>query len=954
MSRSRIGRWLGLLAVALTASPAAAQTYTWNTTTADNAWMSAANWTGGAAGHWPGLPAVPSGSSGSSTDLAVIDTFAFPAANGLGIDLGAAGGELDLAAIQFTSGSGNLQIGSSSGTGLLVLNGATVNGVSNVILANTSTTNDLTLANTPAGTGGQVMGLRLGNADNVLLVNAGRTLTVNNVISGAFFNNQPIASTIAVQGGGTVVLGNEFNAFTGAVSVTGGSTLSAAADGSFGQQVPSSRVILNNGTLLATSSFTLDPSRPIVVGSADAAGVAGTISVASGQTLTYNGVIQDAGTQPGQLVKSGTGVLLLGGTSTYTGGTTISAGALRADGDNILSPGGAVVLANTAGALFDLNGSNQTIGSLAGGGASGGNVNIGSGSLTVGGDNTSTTFSGLFTGDGALTKTGTGTLTLRGSSTWTGPVNVTGGVLSIDSTSRLGSAGLVTLNGGTLQQTNPGNGGSFISATRGIAVGPNGGTVDVTTAGIASIYRGTITGDGNTLTKVGLGEFRYEGAGTANSTFTKLVVNQGLFRIGAGAAGSTEAGFGAVPSSPLSDAITLNGGAIGASLGLTLDANRGITLGTNGGTLNTSSATLTIPSTISGSGALTLAGGTQTMILSGANTYTGATNINGGKLQAGAANTIPSASAVNLANASGAVLDLKNFNQYIGSLSGGGTTGGNVSLGSATLTVGGINSTTTYAGVISGTGGLAVYGTPTGTTNLTLLGNNTYSGGTTVGDGSFGSTLMVNGQTGTQSGTGTGPVAVNTGAALGGNGQAAGAVSVNSGGHVIAGQGTAVNQQLSLGSDLTLANNSTIHVAVGNGATANDTSLAGSSQVAVAGVLGRATTADRVTIDLAFVAGGNLDLSGNTTYTRRVATYGSLSNLTPGTYTAADNVFDVTTPSFGVDPGWSVLVGQNGSALDVVFTPVPEPGAILAVGLAGLGLAGLARRARRRGAATLS
>jgi fibronectin-binding autotransporter adhesin len=523
----------------------------------------------------------------------------------------------------------------------LILNGATVNSVANVILANTSATNDLTIANTPAGSGVQTMGLRLGNAANTILVNSGRTITINDVISGAFFNNQSIASSIAVQGGGTVVFGRT-NAFTGAVSVTGGSTLSVSSDQNFGQKVASSQVNLNNGTLLASSSFTLDPSRPIFVGDATTANGSGTISVAASQTMTYNGVIQNAGTQPEQLIKTGAGALQLGGTNTYTGGTTISGGTLQATANNVFASAGAFTLANTSGVLFDLNNTNQTIGSLAGGGTTGGNVSLGSGTLTTGGNNSSTTYAGAIDGTGGLTKTGTGS-----------------------------------------------------------------------------------------------------------------------------------------------------------------------------------------------------------MILTAANTYTGGTTINAG-------------------------------------------------------------------------------------------------------------TVLVNSQTGTQSGTGTGTVAVASGATLGGNGQAAGAVTVSSGGRVIGGQGTAVNEQLALGNNLTLANNSTIRIAVGNGATANDTSLAGSSQVAVTGVLGRATAADRITIDLAFATGGNLDLTGGTTYTRRVATYGSLSNLTPGSYTAANNVFNVTSPSFGVDPGWTVLVGQNGSALDVVFTPVPEPGAILAIGLAGLGLVGLVRRSRRGGAAPLS
>lgn len=86
---------------------------------------------------------------------------------------------------------------------------------------------------------------------------------------------------------------------------------------------------------------------------------------------------------------------------------------------------------------------------------------------------------------------------------------------------------------------------------------------------------------------------------------------------------------------------------------------------------------------ISGSGALTLTGGTQT--LSGANTYTGATNVNGGTLRAGAANIFGTTSAFSVA--SGGTFDLAGFDQTLVSLDNGGA----VRLGGAapgtTLTV---------------------------------------------------------------------------------------------------------------------------------------------------------------------------------------------------------------------------------------------------------------------------
>ncbi len=161
--------------------------------------------------------------------------------------------------------------------------------------------------------------------------------------------------------------------------------------------------------------------------------------------------------------------------------------------------------------------------------------------------------------------------------------------------------------------------------------------------------------------------------------------------------------------------------------------------GASGGNITLGTATLTVnqgsnqtyTGVVSGTGGLTKAG-SSTLTLSGTNIYTGTTLINSGTLQAGIANAISSSSPLDLANTSGAIFDLNNFNQSVGTLSGGGASGGNITLGTATLTVD-QGSNQTYTGVISGTGGL----TKLGSSALTLSGANTYSGTTTVTAGSL-------------------------------------------------------------------------------------------------------------------------------------------------------------------------------------------------------------------------
>ncbi|MGX5710900.1 autotransporter domain-containing protein [Brucella lupini] len=119
--------------------------------------------------------------------------------------------------------------------------------------------------------------------------------------------------------------------------------------------------------------------------------------------------------------------------------------------------------------------------------------------------------------------------------------------------------------------------------------------------------------------------------------------------------------------------------------------------------------------------------GVGTLILGGANTYSGTTNIDDGIVRAGSVNTLSTNSA-HVVFGSG-VLDLNDFNQGIGSLAGSGTVG----LGSATLTTGADNSDTSFSGLIQGTGQLI----KTGTGTFTLTGNNIHTGGTTISAGTL-------------------------------------------------------------------------------------------------------------------------------------------------------------------------------------------------------------------------
>jgi autotransporter-associated beta strand protein len=127
-------------------------------------------------------------------------------------------------------------------------------------------------------------------------------------------------------------------------------------------------------------------------------------------------------------------------------------------------------------ATLDLNGHAETIGSLAGGG----NVQLGSGTLTVAGVNASPTdFSGKITGSGSLVKNGSGTLILSGSTNdYAGNTAVGDGTLTV--TGKLTATSGVTVDAAGVLELSNAAAGSALTATTHVA---NAGTMNVTAAG---------------------------------------------------------------------------------------------------------------------------------------------------------------------------------------------------------------------------------------------------------------------------------------------------------------------------------------------------------------------------------------------------------------------------------------------------------------------------------------
>jgi len=559
---------------------------------------------------------------------------------------------------------------------------------------------------------------------------------------------------------GTAQEGVNYPGTTDNVTISGGHAVALAAH------------TTTSGILTCTGALQTDINN-LTVGSLTGAGTItlGTSTFTVGNataTTTFSGIINGTG----NLTKQGTGILILSGNNTYSGATTISAGTLRAGSTTAFGSNSPVSVAS--GATLDLNGYPNIVGTLSGSGT----VATTSVTFTIN-QTTDATFSGVITsttnGGGPL-KTGSGTLTLSGANTYIGGTTVTAGNLVVTGTLMGGnySGAIPVSSGATIDFNSTSNQTiSGVISGAGTFVKNNTSTLTLTAAnsftGNVIVNGGTLTGnyanadygcigraslitvnDGATLMAGsvadnclvgGRGTIQLNPGGSLNTAATTTTQNLGTLIL----AGGEVKGSGACTGSALTY------GRWSPLGGVTVTAPTSIISAIG---FNPSNATFMVNS--NGIGAIDLMvtgtlvnnqsaqGFTKTgnglMYLESANTYTGATIINAGKIVLNNSSALGNGSAVSFANNATAILDLNGYNLAIGSLAGGGQNGGKITnsqpaLGSV-LTVGSANTNTTFSGKLED-GANTVALTKVGTGTLIFDGTNTFTGTTTLSAGVF-------------------------------------------------------------------------------------------------------------------------------------------------------------------------------------------------------------------------
>ncbi|EBJ5208170.1 fibronectin-binding autotransporter adhesin ShdA, partial [Salmonella enterica] len=375
-------------------------------------------------------------------------------------------------------------------------------------------------------------------AHGAFTVDAGSTFTVTSELDETTATSNWDGSKLTKQGDGTLILSNTGNDYgdteidggiltakdaaslgTGDVTIAESATL-ALSQGTLDNNVTGGGQIVKTGNdeLIVTGDNTYSGGTTITGGTltADYADSLGTGVIANSGVLQVDeGELENTLSGSGSLVKTGTGELTLSGDNSYSGDTTITGGTLTADHADSLGTG---VIANSG--VLQV-GEGELENTLSGSGAL---VKTGTGELTLSGDNTysgGTTITGgtltadhadslgtgviansgvlqvgegelenTLSGTGSLVKTGTGELTLSGDNTYSGGTTITGGTLTADHADSLGTG--VIANSGVLQVGE----GELENTLSGSGLLVKTGTGELTLSGDNTYSGGTTIDDG--------------------------------------------------------------------------------------------------------------------------------------------------------------------------------------------------------------------------------------------------------------------------------------------------------------------------------------------------------------------------------------------------------------------------------------------------------------------------
>ncbi len=343
-------------------------------------------------------------------------------------------------------------------------------------------------------------------AHGTFTVDADSTFTVTSELDETTATSDWDGSKLTKQGDGTLILSNTGNDY-GDTEIVGG--ILAAKDAA---SLGTGDVTIAENATLALSQGTLDNNvtgeGQIVKSGSDELIVTGDNNYSGGTTITGgtltvdhadslgSGDIDNSGVLKvgegelentlfgsGSLVKTGTGELTLSGDNDYSGGTTISGGTLTADHADSLGTG---AIANS------------------------GVLQVGEGEL----ENT-------LSGSGSLVKTGTGDLTLSGDNGYSGGTTITGGTLIADNADSLGTgavanSGVLQVGEGELENTLSGS-GSLVKT----------GTGELTLSGDNS-YSGTTTITDGTLIAANVNAL---GGGNIDNSGTLMLDANGAFEL---------------------------------------------------------------------------------------------------------------------------------------------------------------------------------------------------------------------------------------------------------------------------------------------------------------------------------------------------------------------------------------------------------------------------------------